>query len=126
MMIPRAVWLPLFAALLVSCGGEHFEYRPGEIADPQGPGLFSGETGGFVFSSDKNSAADGGTDAKAKADPSNELSQERLEFEEFERWKRSNENPGEYQEFQEWREWKEYKKWKEAQPKALPQSPDTK
>ena len=111
-------------ALLANCGGKPFEYTPGETADPQGPGLFSGEAGGFVLSSDKKNTGDS-TDAKAKGDPPKELSRERQEFEEFERWKGSTKNAAEYQEFQQWREWKEYKKWKESQPKEPVRSPDT-
>ena len=111
----------LLAAALAGCGGKPFEYHSGtEI--PKGPGLFSGESGGYVLYSDK----------KVKAEPPPATAQavagdaagvpaaefrEFQEFREFRRWKESARDTPEFREFQDWREWKAYRSWKQQQPK---------
>jgi hypothetical protein len=99
----------LLAALLAGCGATPFEYHPASEI-PQGPGMFSGEEGAFIISSDKKPA----TAASPARAPSDE---EFREFQEYRRWKATARDSAEYQEFLEWREWKAFRARQERQPK---------
>ena len=88
----------LTVAMVVGCGGKHFDYRSGKDI-PEGPGLFSGDEGGFTFSTNKKA------ETSASACPS--LSPEEYrEFQAFRRWQDAARNTVEYREFQDWQAWK--------------------
>lgn len=113
----------LLAAALAGCGGKPFEYHSqNEI--PKGPGLFSGESGGFVYDSNKKVKTDPPSAvpqvqtaaSDAASAPSGEF-REFQEFQEFRQWKETSKDTPEFREFQDWREWKAYRTWKGRQPK---------
>jgi hypothetical protein len=102
------------AVMLAGCGGKYFERQdPKEI--PEGPGMFSGKEGAFVFSTDKKPAAQQTVTAGGeKLDAAS--FQEFREYQEFQRWKAASKDGAEFREFQDWREWKAYRSWKARQP----------
>lgn len=92
--------LALLGAALAGCGAAPSRYHS-QLEIPEGPGLFSGEKGAFVFQV-------GGSAKEAPKDPAGEPSKPG-EYEEFQRWKRER-AASEQREFQEWREYQEWKK----------------
>ena len=88
----KALGLLALAAALGGCGAAPFDYHAADDIK-QGPGLFTGSEGAFVF-------------RPGQAKPAAASS----EAEEFERWKGSAEGSAEYREFQDWREWREWKR----------------
>ena len=84
-MRPRhALPIALLGVALAGCAAAPVAYRSGtEI--PEGPGMFSGAEGAFVFRSGARAASS--------------------EYEEFIRWKRSR-DAEERREFEQWRQWR--------------------
>lgn len=131
---------PLFYPFLIYCIGaililgcasaKPFKYHP-DTEIPEGPGLFTKETGALVlYNSDeqKDAIPAGKSTANASNENAQELDaatykefenwrQEQKEFKEFLRWKQSEQNKEAYQEFLEWKRWKTYKTWQENQQK---------
>lgn len=110
----------VLAAALAGCGGKPFAYHS-QSEIPAGPGLFTGESGGLVYSSRKVKADPPPATAQAAAGdavggPSAEF-REFQEFREFRRWKETAKDTPEFREFQDWREWKAYRSWEERRPK---------
>lgn len=124
----RIAGLAVALSLTVAgCGARYARYHSGaEI--PDGPGLFSGEKGAFVFHSGRQDkietpapsvseevkAGVDGTGATAAPVTNAPTSAEQQEFEEFKRWKAANRDSAEYREFREWRDWKAFQAWKKS------------
>lgn len=103
----QALSLAVLGAALAGCGAAPFEYRS-QREIPEGPGMFSGEKGAFVFGA-------GGSAKEAPKAAAQEPTRPG-EYEEFQRWKKER-AASEQREFQEWREWREYQNWKKQQGK---------
>jgi len=113
-MMVRNVLLFAVVAVLAGCGGKTFDYRPASEI-PEGPGMFSGKEGAFVFSTDKKPAEQ--QTVTAGGEKLDTVSfQEFREYQEFQRWKAASKDSAELREFQDWREWKVYRSWKAKQP----------
>ncbi|MBI3897255.1 MAG: hypothetical protein HY308_03045 [Gammaproteobacteria bacterium] len=111
MIARNALLISLLTVFLVGCGGTPFTYQSrNEI--PEGPGIFSGETGEFTVYSDKKAKVNTPATAKVADASTPEAYGEFQEFQEFQRWKEANKDTPEYKEFQDWREWKAYRAWK--------------
>lgn len=110
---PLAAFFALsLAAALAACAGQPFEYHSGtEI--PEGPGLFSGKSGGFtvgVPGTGGSKAAPARTAATAAAPAASPGSPDFDEFEAFREYRRAKGGATpDYAEFQEWLEWKAYR-----------------
>lgn len=108
-------FLSFFAVgvLLVSCTTERFVERP-RNAEPQGPGLFTGEKGAFsisdAFDEDKKKLKSGGYYI-LDLDGSPRMSEEEFkEFESFRAWLNSREQgTEEYKEYEAWRAFQQYR-----------------
>jgi hypothetical protein len=106
--------------ILTSCATERLseeEYRRGQDGVVSGPGLFSGEKGGFdveAFFSGTNSSGVGGATAYDVDLPA----MDQKSFEEYERFKawRRTQQP-DSAEFKEYQEWLEYRRSKVEQGK---------
>lgn len=100
----------LFICLLLTLGGcEHVgpfvePVDPGGI--PEGPGLFSGESG--TVYENKNSTPTISESEELNGSDANGFN----EFKAYQRWKSEERYSDEYKEFQ---EWMRYKKWKSEQ-----------
>lgn len=116
----RAVFLVAWSAgVLAACAGQPFEYQSqNEI--PKGPGVFSGESGGFTIrvpgtggdssAPARRSAATSAAAARTAGSASNPGEPDFDEFEAFREYRRAKgAATPDYAEFQEWLEWKAYR-----------------
>ncbi len=81
--------------------------------EPAGPGIFSGESGKFIFFKDDAALAKA-SESALESDPPSAKDWE--EFAAFKRWLKAREaqDPS-YQEFLQWRRFEAYKKWQNTQ-----------
>lgn len=108
-MDARRLALVILAGALAGCGAaKPVPYHSAQEI-PQGPGMFSGEDGAFIF------RVGGGEQAKAVTPslrpPAAPGSKEEFEaFREYQRWKESSGSSADKREFQEWRQWQEWRR----------------
>ncbi|MGH1439896.1 MAG: hypothetical protein ACRBBR_07300 [Cellvibrionaceae bacterium] len=132
MMILRFVSFLLVCVLISACSTQEAtedEYLDGADSHTPGPGIFSGDKGGFTFSDifgsddEKRKKGTGGSAYATSSDinlPA--IDEESFEdFENFKAWRRAQQ-PGSasYQEYQDWRAYQQYRRLKIQQEQNKP------
>ncbi|PXX94769.1 hypothetical protein CR157_21335 [Halomonas sp. LBP4] len=97
----------LTVGLLTGCAGQPTEFRS-DRETPEGPGMLSGEEGGWVLFGEKRRQ-------RSEESSSGGPLPDEGEFREYQEWKERARESGEYEEFQDWLRWREYRRWQEAQ-----------
>lgn len=109
MRIPgRLIIVGALAAVLAGCAASPTDYRS-QREIPEGPGMFSGDDGGFTVIRDGRPAGTSSTASASEAE-----FREFQRFQEYQDWKQSAQETGEYQEFQDWLRWQEYRRWQQS------------
>lgn len=132
MFISRTILFIFMALVLAACSTQEMteeEYREGTDAYISGPGVLTGDKGGFTFSDifgsdDEKRKKGAGGSAYATASDINlpAIDEESFEdFENFKAWRRAQQ-PGSasYQEYQDWRAYQQYRRLKIQQEQNKP------
>ena len=84
--------------------------------EPEGPGVFSGDSGEIVLFKEAEESAPQDTAAEEAATPSNMSEADWQEFTAFKRWLKSRQaRDADYEEFLQWLKYEEYRQWQNSQ-----------